>query len=400
MKPTLAIITLLILSTLTFGQYPQKIEGTYIQDHAQVLTPEQESALDSKVKTLKASKDIEIGIVTVGTTDGVAPVDYATGIGRAYGIGSAEGEHRGIVVLLAINDRQAWIEPSRHLEGVYTDGTCGAIYRSMKPFLKQGNYDGALNFAADQLIALGPKVDAQQTQGVASDTKPNTTSGGSSGIGLIMLIGLGLILIVNGGIAIGTYVKNKREREEQERREALRRQKMEEERKEREAEQARIRAEEERKRKEHEAWLKTPEGIADTARKAELARQAEARRIEQERIQAAKEAEERRKYALWAASAEGIIELARRAEVERKRKIAEELARKKREAEEEEERKRRRKREEEEEEDRRRRRRSEESSSYSYSGSSSYGDSSSSSDSSSGFGGGSDFGGGGGGGSW
>jgi Beta-propeller domains of methanol dehydrogenase type len=392
----LLLITLLLGLFLVpaFGQVPQKIEGTRIQDFAQLLSPEQEAQLQAKTDQLKTSKDIELGIILTDTTNGVAPVDYTTDIGRKFGIGSAEGEHRGIVFLLAINDRQCFIQPSRHISDTYTDGKMAAICRSMRPQLRASDYNGALLNGTDQLIALSSGVDQQQAQGIASDTQPAAESSGGGG-GIILLFLLGGAVVVGIGVAIAVLIGRRNERLERERQEAEAAERQRRREALRKIEEDRLKKE----REEHEAWLKTPEGIADTKRKEEARLAAE--KLQREREQKAREERERkaREYAIWAATPAGIAALALAAQQKKEREEQERkdrIAREKREAEEE-ERRRKRRREEEEEESRRR-------SSYSSSFGSSYSSSSSSSDSSSsfggGFGGGSDFGGGGGGDSW
>lgn len=396
MRLITATILLGLFLLPTFAQVPDKIEGTRIQDFAQLLSPEQEAQLQAKTAQLKTSKDIELGIILTTTTNGVAPVDYTTEIGRKFGIGSAEGEHRGIVFLLAINDRQCFIQSSRHISDIYTDGKMASICRSMRTQLRATDYNGALLNGTDQLIALSAGVDQQQAQGIASDTQPAATSSGGGSGGIVLLFLLGGAIVVGIGIAIAVAISNRNERLERERQET-----EEEARRQRRETLARLERERlEKEHLEHEAWLKTPEGIADTKRKEEARLAAE--KLQREREQKAREERDRkaREYAIWAATPAGIaaIALEKKQRQEREKREAEERAARQKREREEEERQRRRKRQQEEDDDRRRRS-SSSSSSFGWSSSSS-----SSSDSGSsfggGFGGGSDFGGGGGGDSW
>lgn len=385
MKKTLqllAVTVMLLISTVAFAQIPTLIPNTRVQDHANLIDAGQETLLDQKLKGLSDSKFIDLGLAVVDTTNGVAPVDFATQLGRTYGVGNAEGEHRGIVFLLAINDRQCFIAPSRHIEYVYTDGKMASLCRELRPFLRAQDYNGALNAATDKLIAMSADVDKVQATGVPNDAGAPAAkqSGGGGGfllglLGILLLIGLpvtGVVLFLR---------RRARLREEAE------------EQAERERQLAEFKRQEEEKRKAREAYLKTPEGIAETKRIEEQRRLAEERRQEELRLQRIKEDEEKKRYAIWAASAAGIAALALAA---KEKKEAAERERKRQAEEAERQRKRRKEQEEQDEEDRRRR------NSYS---SSSYSSSSSSSSSDSGFGGGgfgggSDFGGGGGGDSW
>jgi uncharacterized protein len=404
MKQTLITITMLLLFvSAAFGQIPTRIENTRVQDHANLLTAEQRSALDQKLKNFNETKFTDLGVILVPTINGADPDNYTTEVGKTFGIGPAEGEHRGIVFLLAINDRRCHIQGSRHIQYVYSSGRMGQLCRDLRPQLRAQDYNGAVNKGVDELIAMSAALDQVQATGVRSDQQDAKIleKGGGGVAGTV----LGVLLVF--GLMVGGtfwFLRRRRIAREEAIAEAERQARQERLAAERAAREKleKIRLEEEeKKRKAHERWLKTPEGIADTKRKAEEARLEAERQRKLAAEREAKAREERRLYAIWAASPAGKAELARKAEQERQDA---ERRRKQRKQEEERERQRRKKAEEEEEERRRRRRRDDSSSSSSsYGGfSSSYSSNSSSSSSSSGggFGGSSDFGGGGGGDSW
>src|SRR5687767_7055600 len=96
------ITLMLVLVVVSRGQtIPPKIDNTWIQDHANVFSPEQETALDQKVKSI--GKNINFAIVTVPSTNGVDVAPFTLKLMREYGVGGATGEHRGVVYLIAID---------------------------------------------------------------------------------------------------------------------------------------------------------------------------------------------------------------------------------------------------------------------------------------------------------
>lgn len=354
----LSIVAFLI--TLFVGiasaEVPPVIPNTYVQDHANVLTPEDEANIQNQLNQLKIKYNLEFAVATVTTTEPRVIADYSLEMARTYGIGAKDGEKRGILLLLAIKDRKWRFEISRHMEAVLTDGQSGSIGRNvLVPALKKAKDSTGYR---DAILLTLSATEQQFVKNIEPEQQApivgTSDSGGGGGTALVVLGTLGGLGALGGG-GYGLFAWRRRRREEEEER-------LAKEKAEREA---------------HEAWLKTPEGIAETKRLAKLAAERVERerqaRIERERL-ARIEAE---RYAKWAASPEGKAELARRAEAERKRQA---------------EAKARREREEREEEERRARRRREESYSSSYS--------SGSSSSSSGFGGGGDFSGGGSDGSW
>ncbi len=396
----LSLITLLIavLVGFAFADIPPVIPNTYVQDHANVLTPEDEANIQNQLNQLKIKYNLEFAVATVNTTSPTDIASYSIAMARTYGIGAKDGEKRGILLLLAIQDHKWRFEISRHMEAVLTDGQSGSIGRGvLVPAMKKAKDSAGYTNAILLTVSAVEQQIVKNIEPEQKDPPYVQNPQGSSGIGLLGVLGGIVLLGVLGGGGYGLFSWRRRRREEEEERQAL------EERRLAEEERKRVRderlAREEAERLAHEAWLKTPEGIAETAR-------LEQERVEQERIEKQRQRQqerlaelERQRYEKWAKSPEGKAELARREE-EAKKKASEAAKRKKEEYE----------REQKEEEYRRARRRREESyssssygSSYSSGSSSSYssGSSSSSDSGSSGsFGGGSDFGGGGSDGSW
>jgi uncharacterized protein len=60
------------------------------------------------------------------------------------GIGQ-KGRDNGMLVLLAVDDRQIWNEVGYDLEGIITDGFAGETSReTMRPYFQKGDYGGGL----------------------------------------------------------------------------------------------------------------------------------------------------------------------------------------------------------------------------------------------------------------
>jgi len=50
----------------------------------------------------------------------------------------------GVLFISAVNDRRARIEVGYGLEGILTDGYCGAVLDSVTPYFAKGDYDGGV----------------------------------------------------------------------------------------------------------------------------------------------------------------------------------------------------------------------------------------------------------------
>jgi uncharacterized protein len=133
----------------------------YVSDYAHVLSPQAVARLDRICTQLDRSKaDAQIAIVTVHTLNGDDSADYATRLFEKMKIGS-KATDRGVLLLLAIDDRRRSIKVGYGLGGILPDARTGDIGRSMNPYLKAGDYDSAVLLAVSQLgqtIAADAKV--------------------------------------------------------------------------------------------------------------------------------------------------------------------------------------------------------------------------------------------------
>lgn len=122
----------------------------YAVDTANVLNAVQLSALNAKLKGLDSGKQ-QIAVLIVPTTGDLSIEEYGIKIAEKWKVGHG-GLDNGAIVLVAVNDHKDRIEVGYGLEGSLNDAKAGAILESMKPILRAGDYNGAVNLAVD-LIA-------------------------------------------------------------------------------------------------------------------------------------------------------------------------------------------------------------------------------------------------------
>src|SRR5690606_11797253 len=79
--------------------------GQWVTDRADLLSPDEEAALNAKLRTYEDTTSTQIVIVTVPDLGGMAASDYATALGRQWGVGQ-KGQDNGVVVLVSRDDRQ------------------------------------------------------------------------------------------------------------------------------------------------------------------------------------------------------------------------------------------------------------------------------------------------------
>ena len=140
-----------------------------VNDYAAVLDPAERRALEDEIRSLDRDTSAEVAVVTVASLDGLSVEDYAERLFNTWGIGKAATDN-GVLVLVAVNDRQMRIEVGYGLEGVLPDGLAGAVIRDtfLPAFrdgqMRQGILDGTRRvieivrrhetLTAEQLAAL------------------------------------------------------------------------------------------------------------------------------------------------------------------------------------------------------------------------------------------------------
>lgn len=181
-----ALFVFLVLTSLAAG-YPPIVR--YVNDFAGVLTPSQESTLNSIAQQIEQSTTVQIAIVTVESTGGEDRVLYANHLGDESGVGKAATDN-GLVLLWSMaNEKGGAIAVGSGIESILNDAKVGRIGRNSRPYFdSQDYYGGFLSMLDDIRKELG--IGAGAAQSAAS-----TSMSSSDVLMWIMILGI-LILVV------------------------------------------------------------------------------------------------------------------------------------------------------------------------------------------------------------
>ncbi|MDR3565385.1 MAG: TPM domain-containing protein [Negativicutes bacterium] len=143
--------------------------SVFVQDYAGVLSGDTKNRIDNLSSQLRAKTKAHVVVVTVKTLDGNPISDYALTILRQWGVGD-KSLNNGVVMLIAVNDRQSRIEVGYGLEGRLPDAKTGRIQDEyMLPYFQQGDYDhGILN----GYLAVATEVAKEYNLELKTDAKP------------------------------------------------------------------------------------------------------------------------------------------------------------------------------------------------------------------------------------
>ncbi|HTV57516.1 MAG TPA: TPM domain-containing protein [Verrucomicrobiae bacterium] len=177
-------LAFLLAASASPAQSPQKIKPTgYVLDYAGVLSPAARDRLTDLCTQVDKLAQAQIAVVTVKSLDGRAIEDYSIDLATQLGVGPKASD-RGVLILLAVDDRQYRIEVGYGLESILPDGKVGGIGREAVPYLRDKNYDAAAllmarrvadTIAADRGVTLPPTPDlpaAPASQPPGAHTSP------------------------------------------------------------------------------------------------------------------------------------------------------------------------------------------------------------------------------------
>ncbi len=161
-----------------------------VNDYAEMLTIEQEHALEAKLVAYNDSTSSQVTVVTIGSLNGYDIAEYALALGRKWGVGGKQ-YNNGIIVLVSREDRKARIEVGPGLEGAIPDITAKSIIdNAIVPNFRNDNYYRGLDQTTDLIIkAAAGEYKAPQDYG-----KKN---GKGIGLGTIFFI-LALLFLFSG----------------------------------------------------------------------------------------------------------------------------------------------------------------------------------------------------------
>lgn len=171
MRALTLVLALLLCAPPARAQDPPALTGA-VNDFAGVIDATTRDAIARLSERLQQTTGDVLVVATVKTFKPEADVrSYAVKIfqngGRGIGI---KGKDNGLLVLLAVDDRQVWIEVGYGLEPYITDGFSGETSRqTMVPYFKQGDYGGGL-LAGSQRLAV--RIAEGQGKTLGDDVAP------------------------------------------------------------------------------------------------------------------------------------------------------------------------------------------------------------------------------------
>jgi uncharacterized protein len=195
---TVAVTTVaLFLALVTHAEPISQLHPTdYVNDFAHVLDANTIAQLDDIARQIDQKAHAQIAVVTINSLDGADIESYAVDLFKKWGIGS-KSTNRGVLILLAVRDRNYRIEVGYGLEPILPDGRVGSFGREAVPLLRQKDYAGALLLMTSRVAEVIAKDAGVELTGsrVQVPAEPEQRETGPSAGGIILLVIVVLLVI-------------------------------------------------------------------------------------------------------------------------------------------------------------------------------------------------------------
>lgn len=146
-----------------------------VNDFAQVVDPESAREMDRRILALQQKTGDAVVVATVKTYQPYADInEYAVKMFENGGRGIGQrGKDNGVLVVVAVDDRQVRIEVGYALEEFVTDGYAGEIVRNaILPEFRQGAYGRGLLAGVARIVNRIASARGVTLEGVPAEREP------------------------------------------------------------------------------------------------------------------------------------------------------------------------------------------------------------------------------------
>lgn len=125
-----------------------------VMDLAGIMSPESREDLEACLLDVDSSSSAQIAVLTIPSLEGESLEEYGLRVSREWGLGD-ERDDRGVLLLIAYEEKKIRIEVGYGAEGDLTDAKCGLIIRNViAPEFQNGNYSEGISKGAKAIAGI------------------------------------------------------------------------------------------------------------------------------------------------------------------------------------------------------------------------------------------------------
>ncbi len=179
-----------VQSTATGVDADKLILNNPVIDQAGILNPQEKLRLETQLRQLYQQGYAQAAVVIIPTTNGVPIFDYALQIAEKWQLGEADTDD-GLLMVVAVNDRDLYILSGYGLEGVLPDAALNRIIREViTPQFKQNDYAGGISAGFEAIqnrLAADPEVLARADEQAAARSEQQSAEESPSAVFLFVM---------------------------------------------------------------------------------------------------------------------------------------------------------------------------------------------------------------------
>lgn len=150
-KIVIVLLCIVLVSTNIYATVSPTI-NFFVNDYAGILNEDTEQYIVNVNTSLQSQTGAQVVVVTVENLEEQTIEEYSTTLFRNFGIGD-KTKNNGVLLLLALEERQFRVEVGYGLEGALNDAKTGRIQdQYIIPYLKQNKWDEGIRNGFDAVI--------------------------------------------------------------------------------------------------------------------------------------------------------------------------------------------------------------------------------------------------------
>lgn len=160
---------LLFLPLVLFARDIPSLSGPVI-DEVGVLSAQQNAQLSKVLRAVNNKHDLQLQVFIARNMDGDVIENFAIKAVDQWKLGSEKSD-RGVLFVLAMEEKKVRIEVGQGLEGEITDAQAGMLIESLTPYFRKGDFAGGILTAVHGLLVMAGIDNVGETTGMKRQTK-------------------------------------------------------------------------------------------------------------------------------------------------------------------------------------------------------------------------------------
>ncbi len=154
-KTPVLICAFAVLAAAAHAEVTVPDPGTYVVDRAGVIDASTKARMESWLGELEQKTTAQVKVLTVQTSDGEDAFTFGMRHAELWKLGK-KGKDNGVLIVLALEEREDHILTGYGVEHILPDGWCGSLRRkAMVPRFKKGQFGQGLY---DATVAIANKI--------------------------------------------------------------------------------------------------------------------------------------------------------------------------------------------------------------------------------------------------